>query len=210
MRFQHRSECRRRINRRQIGGERVSVREECERRARITSQSRKSSFRLHFSDWRTNRRSLRVRRNCWSVAIANWLLWWASSKARSKWPPTTFIFTICLKSGRSATGTISRWKIHFFNALLFRPDVWHEVNWLSFFFSIAQWTWNKLREMYLRRYNLRKTALEFFLTDQTNYFLNFDKEVGVKTFSARFVVSPLCEIRWSRVNCFLFIFFSDS
>lgn len=43
---------------------------------------------------------------------------------------------------------------------------------------ISQWSIYKLREIYLRRYNLRKTALEFFLTDQTNYFLNFNKEVS--------------------------------
>ncbi|OQV18153.1 Neurobeachin-like protein 1 [Hypsibius exemplaris] len=30
-----------------------------------------------------------------------------------------------------------------------------------------------LREIHLRRYNLRRSALEFFLIDQTNYFLNF-------------------------------------
>ncbi|XP_014667639.1 PREDICTED: neurobeachin-like protein 1 [Priapulus caudatus] len=30
-----------------------------------------------------------------------------------------------------------------------------------------------LREVHLRRYNLRRSALEFFLLDQTNFFLNF-------------------------------------
>ncbi|KAK7580758.1 hypothetical protein V9T40_001387 [Parthenolecanium corni] len=45
-----------------------------------------------------------------------------------------------------------------------------------------KWPINKLREIYLRRYNLCKTALEFFLTDQTNYFLNFNKEVRSNVF----------------------------
>lgn len=40
-----------------------------------------------------------------------------------------------------------------------------------------QWTITELREVHLRRYNLRRSALEFFLVDQTNYFINFDKEV---------------------------------
>lgn len=40
-----------------------------------------------------------------------------------------------------------------------------------------QWPLNELREVHLRRHNLRRSALEFFLMDQTNYFLNFTKEV---------------------------------
>ena len=40
-----------------------------------------------------------------------------------------------------------------------------------------QWPLNELREVHLRRHNLRRSALEFFLIDQTNYFLNFNKEV---------------------------------
>ena len=31
----------------------------------------------------------------------------------------------------------------------------------------------QIRELHLRRYNLRRTALEFFLVDQTNMFINF-------------------------------------
>ena len=30
-----------------------------------------------------------------------------------------------------------------------------------------------LREIHSRRYNMSRTALEIFLVDQTNYFLNF-------------------------------------
>ncbi|XP_039582492.1 neurobeachin-like protein 2 isoform X2 [Passer montanus] len=35
-----------------------------------------------------------------------------------------------------------------------------------------------LREVHLRRYNLRRSALELFFIDQANYFLNFRKKVG--------------------------------
>ena len=38
---------------------------------------------------------------------------------------------------------------------------------------------NQLREVQLRRYNLRASALEIFLIDQSNFFLNFNKEVIV-------------------------------
>lgn len=36
---------------------------------------------------------------------------------------------------------------------------------------------SQLRELHLRRYNLRRSALEFFFIDQANYFLNFKKKV---------------------------------
>eukprot|EP00061_Rhincodon_typus_P015900 g43839.t1 len=39
-----------------------------------------------------------------------------------------------------------------------------------------KWPLSQLREIHLRRYNLRRSALEIFLIDQTNYFLNFKKE----------------------------------
>jgi neurobeachin-like protein 1/2 len=34
-----------------------------------------------------------------------------------------------------------------------------------------------LRDVHLRRYNLRPSALEFFLVDQTNFLMNFDKKL---------------------------------
>ncbi|CAB4032624.1 Hypothetical predicted protein, partial [Paramuricea clavata] len=37
---------------------------------------------------------------------------------------------------------------------------------------------NQLRELHLRNFNHRRSALEFFLVDQTNYFINFTKEVA--------------------------------
>ena len=36
-----------------------------------------------------------------------------------------------------------------------------------------RWSLSQLREMHLRRFNLRRSGIEFFLLDQTNYFLNF-------------------------------------
>uniref|UniRef100_A0A670XXI6 Neurobeachin like 1 n=1 Tax=Pseudonaja textilis TaxID=8673 RepID=A0A670XXI6_PSETE len=41
-----------------------------------------------------------------------------------------------------------------------------------------KWPLSQIREIHLRRYNLRRSALEIFFIDQTNYFLNFKKEVS--------------------------------
>uniref|UniRef100_A0A667II89 Neurobeachin like 1 n=1 Tax=Lynx canadensis TaxID=61383 RepID=A0A667II89_LYNCA len=40
-----------------------------------------------------------------------------------------------------------------------------------------KWPHSQIREIHLRRYNLRRSALEIFHVDQSNYFLNFKKEV---------------------------------
>ncbi|XP_058520854.1 neurobeachin-like protein 1 isoform X1 [Ochotona princeps] len=42
---------------------------------------------------------------------------------------------------------------------------------------------SQVREIHLRRYNLRRSALEIFHVDQSNYFLNFRKEVRNKIYS---------------------------
>ncbi|XP_068150111.1 LOW QUALITY PROTEIN: neurobeachin-like protein 1 [Drosophila tropicalis] len=42
---------------------------------------------------------------------------------------------------------------------------------------------NKIREVHLRKYNLRRSALEIFLIDQTSYFLNFTTKVRNKVFT---------------------------
>ncbi|KAL8183651.1 UNVERIFIED_CONTAM: hypothetical protein K2H54_048175 [Gekko kuhli] len=42
-----------------------------------------------------------------------------------------------------------------------------------------KWPLSQIREVHLRRYNLRRSALEIFFIDQTNYFLNFKKEKWV-------------------------------
>ena len=46
-----------------------------------------------------------------------------------------------------------------------------------YFFAMIflfRWSLGEVRELHLRRYNLRRTALEVFLVDQTNMFLNFE------------------------------------
>lgn len=43
----------------------------------------------------------------------------------------------------------------------------------------------QLREVQLRRFNLRSSALEFFLIDQSNFFINFEK--NVRNFVLRYV-----------------------
>ena len=43
-----------------------------------------------------------------------------------------------------------------------------------------QWPVDQLREILLRRYNLRPTALELFFIDQTNVFLDFESGVREK------------------------------
>ncbi|XP_042326371.1 neurobeachin-like protein 1 isoform X2 [Sceloporus undulatus] len=46
-----------------------------------------------------------------------------------------------------------------------------------------KWPLSQIREVHLRRYNLRRSALEIFFIDQTNYFLNFKKEARNKVYS---------------------------
>jgi len=41
---------------------------------------------------------------------------------------------------------------------------------------------NQLKEVQIRRYNLRRSALEFFLIDESNYFINFNKNVSFDSF----------------------------
>ncbi|NXT75937.1 NBEL2 protein, partial [Zapornia atra] len=47
-----------------------------------------------------------------------------------------------------------------------------------------------LRELHLRRYNLRRSALELFFIDQANYFLNFRKKVRNKVYSCILGLRP--------------------
>uniref|UniRef100_A0A8C3S4Y9 Neurobeachin-like protein 2 n=1 Tax=Chelydra serpentina TaxID=8475 RepID=A0A8C3S4Y9_CHESE len=49
---------------------------------------------------------------------------------------------------------------------------------------------SQLREVHLRRYNLRRSALEFFFIDQANYFLNFKKKVRNKVYSCILGLRP--------------------
>lgn len=42
-----------------------------------------------------------------------------------------------------------------------------------------KWSLDEIKEIHFRRHNLRRSALEFFLVDQTNYFINFQKKVCI-------------------------------
>ncbi|RUS76849.1 hypothetical protein EGW08_015382, partial [Elysia chlorotica] len=54
-----------------------------------------------------------------------------------------------------------------------------------------KWSLSRLREIHFRRYNLRRTALEMFFIDQTNYFINFpDKTLRNKVYSSILSMRP--------------------
>ncbi|XP_041374666.1 neurobeachin-like protein 1 [Gigantopelta aegis] len=54
-----------------------------------------------------------------------------------------------------------------------------------------KWMLSQLREIHFRRYNLHRSALEMFLVDQTNYFLNFSsKSVRNKIYSRILSLRP--------------------
>ncbi|MCJ8729842.1 hypothetical protein PDJAM_G00110980 [Pangasius djambal] len=54
-----------------------------------------------------------------------------------------------------------------------------------------KWPLSQIREIHLRRYNLRRSALEIFLIDQTSYFLNFNKEVRNKVYNRMLLLCSL-------------------
>ncbi|XP_055608825.1 neurobeachin-like protein 1 isoform X2 [Uranotaenia lowii] len=56
---------------------------------------------------------------------------------------------------------------------------------LDFKFPISQ-----LRELHLRKFNLRRSALEMFLVDQTSYFLNFTTKTRNKIFTKILSLQP--------------------
>lgn len=41
---------------------------------------------------------------------------------------------------------------------------------------------SRLREIHLRRYNLRRSAVEFFLTDHSSYLINFPSTKVIASF----------------------------
>ncbi|XP_011184852.2 neurobeachin-like protein 1 isoform X2 [Zeugodacus cucurbitae] len=49
---------------------------------------------------------------------------------------------------------------------------------------------NKIREVHLRKFNLRRSALEIFLIDQTSYFLNFTTKTRNKVFTKILSLQP--------------------
>ncbi|CAG5122759.1 unnamed protein product, partial [Candidula unifasciata] len=55
-----------------------------------------------------------------------------------------------------------------------------------------KWALSRLREIHFRRYNLRRSALEIFLVDQTNYFINFpEKGMRNKIYSRILSLRPV-------------------
>ncbi|XP_058471810.1 neurobeachin-like protein 1 isoform X2 [Solea solea] len=54
-----------------------------------------------------------------------------------------------------------------------------------------KWPLSQIREVHLRRFNLRRSALEIFLIDQTNYFLNFKKEARNKVYGRMLMLRSL-------------------
>lgn len=48
----------------------------------------------------------------------------------------------------------------------------------------------KIRELHLRKYNLRRSALEVFLVDQTSYFLNFTTKTRNRIFTKILSLQP--------------------
>ncbi|XP_071822216.1 neurobeachin-like protein 1 isoform X2 [Apostichopus japonicus] len=54
-----------------------------------------------------------------------------------------------------------------------------------------KWSLSHLREVHLRRYNLRKSAIEIFFINQTNYFINFkDSKTRDKTYQSILHLRP--------------------
>ena len=53
---------------------------------------------------------------------------------------------------------------------------------------------SQLREVHLRRYNLRRSALELFFIDQAHYFINFRKKVWEPISSSSPLKDPLAAI----------------
>ncbi len=62
-----------------------------------------------------------------------------------------------------------------------------------FFFFISgsghdfKWSLSHLREVHLRRYNLRRSAIEIFIINQTNYFINFANKKVKKCIKTHFL-----------------------
>eukprot|EP01102_Stenamoeba_stenopodia_P003313 TRINITY_DN1325_c0_g1_i2.p1 TRINITY_DN1325_c0_g1~~TRINITY_DN1325_c0_g1_i2.p1 ORF type:complete len:734 (+),score=167.59 TRINITY_DN1325_c0_g1_i2:1-2202(+) len=53
-----------------------------------------------------------------------------------------------------------------------------------------KWSLEQIREVHLRRYLLRRSALEIFLVDRTNYFLNFKKRDRNKVYNKIIQLKP--------------------
>lgn len=53
-----------------------------------------------------------------------------------------------------------------------------------------KWSLSLLREIHFRRYNLRRSAIELFMVDQTNFFLNFEPKKRNKVYSKILSLKP--------------------
>ncbi|XP_061165431.1 neurobeachin-like protein 1 isoform X2 [Saccostrea echinata] len=53
-----------------------------------------------------------------------------------------------------------------------------------------KWSLSLLREIHFRRYNLRRSAIELFMVDQTNFFLNFEPRKRNKVYSKILSLKP--------------------
>ncbi|XP_018645460.1 beige/beach protein-related [Schistosoma mansoni] len=51
------------------------------------------------------------------------------------------------------------------------------------FYIRYNWSLSKLREIHLRRYNLRRSAIEIFFENNSNYFFNFETKIRNKFYS---------------------------
>ena len=96
-------------------------------------------------------------------------LFFSSSNADKDIPKSFDCKLITLMETVSGTLTISA------TSLSFNASIEENTEGSSWDFKIAL---NELREVHLRTFNHRRSALEFFLLDQTNYFINFTKEVS--------------------------------
>ena len=78
--------------------------------------------------------------------------------------------------------------VYFFDTSAYKEDEDRH----DFRFSLVQ-----LREMHLRRFNLRRSGIEFFLLDQTNYFINFPSNRRRNKAYSRLVGLPLPNLIYS-------------
>eukprot|EP00105_Crassostrea_gigas_P036363 XP_019920511.1 PREDICTED: neurobeachin-like protein 1 [Crassostrea gigas] len=53
-----------------------------------------------------------------------------------------------------------------------------------------KWSLSLLREIHFRRYNLKRSAIELFMIDQTNFFLNFEPKKRNKVYSKILSLKP--------------------
>lgn len=115
---------------------------------------------------------------------ANWSPWWLWSQGCWRSPPSTCISTTAAPSGsklRRVCSAGAGWRAGREGA----GGWWGWGGWLQHPLSTPTGIGHdfrrplaQLREVHLRRFNLRRSALELFFIDQANYFLNFPCKTG--------------------------------